>query len=582
MTVWPDGHVESESKSLSGPDTDSIDVVTGCAEAPRGPAKIWADFDIRGTIRASRQQRDEHISKKASMEMKEQHMKRSRIALGGLLVAALALTGCSGNTGAGDESPAILTLGVGAVGQFDPTGGVMSAAGEGFMVWQGVYDTLIVLEADGSFSPGLAESWEYDESLTELTLNLREGITFSDGEEFDAEAAKVNIDRYRSTPHANQVAAASISEVDAVDDTTLRISLSAPDPGLEFSLSSLLGVMVSPLALEDDEELANRPVGTGPYEMDVDRTAAQVEAVFTRRDIEHWNAERWEWDEIVLREMSDQSARVNALRAGEIDGTMVNAQAADEVEASGFNLETTPGDTVGLGLFDRDGVVQPALADVRVRQAINYAFDREEMLEAIQLGYGQPAGQLFPGIEPIGGTEYDYDVERARELMAEAGYADGFTLTGVDLGTGNPLYAIITDRLGAIGIDMQWQAVAPTEVITEMFSGKHPVLMSSWSTDALGGQATWMYLTGFLHPEGLWNIFSVEDPELMAMIEDVRVSTPEERDDIYAEIDGWVTTNAWFAPFYQTEFIYAHSDRVNVEMAEGNASPFLWSIKPAE
>lgn len=507
-------------------------------------------------------------------------MKRSMIALAALASAALALSACSADaSGSVDAERKVLTLGVAGGTSFDPTGS-MSGAGEGIMVWQGVYDTLITLEADGSLTPGLAEEWSYDDSRTTFTMRLRDGVTFSDGEVFDADAVKANLDRVLSTPSPNSVAFASISGVAAPDGSTVEITLSQPDPGLEINLANVLGVMVSPAAL-DNPDLANEPVGTGAYVMNLEETDPSTRLVFDRRDGDHWNADKWTYDEIVMKVMPDQTARINALRAGEIDATSVSAQAVAEVEGAGIDVLSTPGGTVGLGIFDRDGTVQPALAEPKVRQAINYAFDRDEMLKSIQLGYGRTTTQMFPGIEPDGGTEYDYDPEKAKKLLAEAGYPDGFSMTGVDIGTGSPLYAIITDRLAAIGIDMQWQPVAPTDAIAEMFSRKYPAFNSIWDGAGLGGEP-WPFVSGFFLPGGIWNVFNTEDPELTALIDQIRVTEGDERDAVYAKIDGWLSTNAWLAPFYQVDFLYGVAgDRVQTEMAVGNATPFLWSFRPA-
>lgn len=505
-------------------------------------------------------------------------MRRSLIAVAGVVAASMSLAACSPGTENIDSEPKVLTLGVAGVETFDPAG--MAGAGEGLTVWQGVYDTLLTYNEDGKLTPGLATGWSYDDKLTALTVDLRDGVKFSDGAILDAEAVKANFDHFINKKAANIALAGSISSVDIVDSDTVKLSLAKPDPGMEYSLAGPLGAMASPKAL-NNEDLTTTPVGTGAYEMDRQRSVPQSQIVFTRRDGEHWNAKAWAWDEIILKVMPDQSARINALRAGEIDASMVNAQSYDEVKSNGFEVFRTPGDIVGLGLFDRDGVVQPALANPKVRQAINYAFDRQAMLDSIQLGLGEVTDQIFPGIQPVNGTEYTYDPEKARNLLAEAGYADGFSMTGVDLGTGSPLYAIITDRLAAIGIEMRWQPVAPTGAIAEMFSGKYPTFNSVW-TGAGVGNNPWMFVTNTIAPKAVWNVFKNDPPELAALIDEARHATGEKRDHVYAKIDGWLSTNAWFAPFYRVDYLYAVSPEVTAKSAPGNATPFLWSFKPAK
>lgn len=496
---------------------------------------------------------------------------------GALAATALALTACSG--GGGDQpsdEPKTLTLGIVA-------GQNLIAAGEGLLVWQGIYDSLLRLESDGSITPGLAEEWEYSDDGTTLTLHLREGVTFSDGDDFDAEAAKASLEYNLAGGLANGAyTGLPISAVKAPDDSTLVLTLSAPDPSLEVNLATGFGAMIDPDVLQDPE-LKTKPIGgTGAYELDLKKTDPSTQYVLERRDDEYWDADRWTYDEIVLKVMPDQAARINALRAGEIDGTAVTAQAYDEVDGAGMSMISTPGGTLGFGLFDRDGVVQPALADVRVRQAIGYAFDREEMLASIQLGHGELSSQIFPNVTPVDGIEYDYDPEKAKKLLAEAGYADGFELTGVDLGTGNPLYAVITDRLAAIGISMTWVPVSPAEALTAMFSPKYPVLNTIWDGTGLGNEP-YTTATGFFSPQGLWNMFKNENPELSVLLDNLAHSEAgKEREAAYAELDGWVTTNAWLIPVYRQDFLYATSTDVTAESAAGNATPFLWSFQPAD
>ena len=129
----------------------------------------------------------------------------------------------------------------------------------------------------------------------------------------------------------------------------------------------------------------------------------------------------------------DPTSMLNALQAGEVDAAnLANNEALEQVESAGYTISSWEQSWYGLFLFDRAGTMNPALEDVSVRQAINYAFDAEGMLQAAGSGYGTQTGQIFPersvGFDSALDSRYDFDPEKARELLAEAGYEDGLTL----------------------------------------------------------------------------------------------------------------------------------------------------------
>src|SRR5919106_5217139 len=185
-----------------------------------------------------------------------------------LLVAAasLTLTGCGagGGSTSGDAQES-LTLGtLGEPTSWDPS---QAHVGHGLQPYQVAYDSLLLREPDGKLSPMLATKWQYNNDNTILTLDLRTDVTFSDGEKFDAAAAKANLDNFRKAngPQMGQLAA--VQEVKAVDADTIELDLSAADPSMEFYLSQAAGLMGSPKAL-GTEGVKTQPVGSGPYIMD--------------------------------------------------------------------------------------------------------------------------------------------------------------------------------------------------------------------------------------------------------------------------------------------------------------------------
>lgn len=498
---------------------------------------------------------------------------------------ALAITATSAAVLAGCAAPAAepqedltLTLAPAAdVATFAP-----QQAGDGHAVqWsQPVYDTLIHQLPDGSFEGMLAREWTYNDDQTVLTLELQTGVTFEDGTAFDGEAVKVNLEATRDGTGALSTQLAAIDDVEVVDDDTVELHLTAPDPSLIRGLSQPSGMIANP-AKVGTEELATEPDGTGPYVLDLERTVRGSEYVFVKKD-DYWNtAIELPYSTLIYKPMTDLTARVNALLAGQVDGAYIDTKTMDQVADSGATvIEYPAAGVVGLFLLDRAGTIQPALADVRVRQAINLALDRAAMLTQLRAGLGTVTEQIFnPQSEVFDAAlneTYPYDVEEARALMAEAGYADGFTVDIPEI-TAFPEGTIVAQALADIGITVNWAKVAPAELLNEMRSGKYPViLMQLQSTDP------WQAIQFFVSPTAPWNILGSEDAELTDLIDEAQFATGDEQLAVYGEINQWLVDEAWFAPFYFPSNIYATSSTVTVEAQYQQGVPSIYNFRPAE
>ncbi|WP_432484186.1 ABC transporter substrate-binding protein [Kineococcus esterisolvens] len=498
----------------------------------------------------------------------------------------LSLAACSGGAGEPDQAAAsgaegtapLLTLGA----FVEPTSFAPAAAQEGnaFPYYQAVYDTLIKRAPDGSLEPFLATEWEYDESRTRLTLTLRNDVTFSDGAPFDAEAAKANIEHFVSAggPQANQ--AALIESAEVVDATTLAINLSEPDPSLEFSLASALGLMASPDAL-GSEAIAGQPVGSGPYLLDDSIVGSQY--TFVRND-DYWG-EQLPYDSVQFMVLTDETARVNALRSGQIDAAVFNSPTtAAELESAGFEVQHAPLNWTGLVYFDRAGALNPALADSRVREAITVAIDKEGLLESTGAGLGEVTNQIFPEEalshldEYEGDERFTHDPQRARELLAEAGYADGLTLDMPISPVFPPaVYAGIEQDLADVGITMTRTEFGPGQFIPAILGGKHEV---TYMTLAMFND--WTTIQQYVAEDAPWNALGSTDPELSQLIDTFQnASSDEERTQIGQQLNQWLIDNNWFGVFSTAQSTYATDDTVDVELQAQQAVPSIYNYSPA-
>ncbi|HEU4808382.1 MAG TPA: ABC transporter substrate-binding protein, partial [Homoserinimonas sp.] len=494
---------------------------------------------------------------------------------------SMLFTGCASGEEPAEPESKTLTLAVSAENGFGfvrpdiSTQVHLSAA-----YWMPLYDTLLVRAPNLEIKPGIATEWSYNDDNTELTMKLREGVEFTDGTPLDAEAVKANLVAFRDGGGGESYFLAMLEEVEIIDPTTITLHLSVQEPNLLLNLTGTGGVLFSPADLASDDKAAV-PAGSGPYVQDTDRTT--VGSVYTYvRNPDYWNPEAYPFDELVLRPMVDVAARVNALKSGEVDGAAIPATSAAEVEASGLTLTTGVANWAGLHLVDREGALVPALADVRVRQAINMVFDRESIVEHVLNGYGTPNNQMF-SVEndaylPDESDRYPFDVDAAKELMAEAGYADGFSMTiPAIIGSHDAITPIVTQQLGLLGITTEVVPMQFGDFINEVFAQKYP--MFYLTHPALNARFD---IVAEVAPNALWNVFKTEDPELTALIETAKSGSLEEQHEANQKIGQFVLDNAWFAPWAQPNVVYAMNDSIEAVLSPSQVEPYLWDITPAE
>lgn len=480
------------------------------------------------------------------------------LVIGGTMLASLAAcTAPSDETG---TESAELTLGMGAIPpSLDPA---LLDLGQSTYVWGAIFDTLVYSDNEGQLQPNAAESWDYSDDARTLTFTLRDGMTFSNGDPVDSAAVKATLERTQATPGARAGDLVQVESIDAPDPLTVVLNLSSPAPALLTNLASGTGVIGHPATL-DTERTALDPVGSGAYVLDTEASVTGSTYVLERRD-DYWNVEAYPFETITVRVITDAQAQLNALQAGELDAGGLTADQVATVEAAG--LTTTFVEAMAVAsvlILDRNGDVQPALADVRVRQAINLAFDRAGYLQALLGGGGRVTNQFFNpylgGYDPELDEYYDFDVEAARDLMAEAGYADGFSVTMPSTFLSTTFEPSITQSLADIGITVEWEPVPPQEVASSLFTKKYPM---AFFIDGLSVPAR--ELDNNYGPNGFLNPFQYADPELTALMDEVATTTdPEAADDLYQQISAYTVENALGAPLVYFGTYWATIDSVD-------------------
>jgi peptide/nickel transport system substrate-binding protein len=435
------------------------------------------------------------------------------------------------------------------------------------------------LQVDGEVVPNAAEEFSYNEDKTVLTLKLREGMTFSDGEPVNAAAAKFSLDNFRDGGGVDSSRLKGVT-IDVVDDLTFTMTLPAPNPGIIAQLGGSAGQLVSPKTLDNPATVDTQPIGSGPYTLNTGETVVGSKFVFDRNP-DYWNPDDFPYDKIEFVVMPDETAQLNALASGQIDGAEINLASVQQAESSGSHVESFPNVWSGLYITDRSGAKIPALGDVRVRQAINMVFDRDAIVKAIWQGQGTPNSSIFgsttEGYDEELSNYYDYDVEAAKALMEEAGYADGFDITIPEVENYNQEYtAIVVQQLAELNIRATPVSIPRQESIPRIVAGEFPMFAYKLPVNPEVDQ-----VTNYVRPNGSFNPGRTEDPELNELLAQWAVADPEEAGPIYKDINRFLVENAWFAPFGNPDVTWAFNDTVTISGTIGTLPP-LYVFQPFE
>lgn len=352
----------------------------------------------------------------------------------------------------------------------DPTAGAAAAIDE--VVYANVFEGLARFDSTGAVQPALAKSWEISEDGLEYTFMLQENVMFHDGTGFDAEDVKFSLDRARAEDSVNAQKAlfADIASVDVVDAATVKVTLSQPNGSFIFNMAWGDAVMVAP---ESAENNATNPVGTGPFTF-VDWV--QGDHVEIARNPDYWGTPV-ALETAEFKFIADATAAFAAMMAEDVDA-FPNFPAPETLP----QLEADPRFTVIVGSTEGETILstnnlQPPFDNVKVREALAYAIDRQAIIDGAMFGYGTPIGTHFaphnPAYIDLTGMSA-YDPEKAKALLAEAGFAEGFETT---LKLPPPPYArrggeIIAAQLREVGINVEISNLEWAQWLEEVFRGK--------------------------------------------------------------------------------------------------------------
>jgi len=357
-------------------------------------------------------------------------------------------------------------------------------SGSGVPFLRPVYESLFEKGPKGEVQPLLATGYKVDG--LDVMITLREGVTFSNGEPFNAEAAAANISRGVKLGIIEGLK--TVESASAADEHTLKIKLKEVDPAIIDSLCYTGGMMIAPAAMADPA-LDRNPVGTGPYVYKKEESREGEVRVYVP------NPTYWDKDKIGLAryevwEIPDDTARLNALKTGQIDAGnwLANPQSAIIDRTPDLKLiRGTGGLNYHIIISDREGTVIPAFADINVRKAMAFAIDRTAFGKAVQFGLAvdsyQPYGEGHWAYDPALEGVYAYDVDKAREYMAKSKFPDGFSFDMPSI----PLYQSRLEALAGffkeIGITMNIVPQEPGTLARVSRTTNYPATNLVWQTN---------------------------------------------------------------------------------------------------
>jgi peptide/nickel transport system substrate-binding protein len=432
--------------------------------------------------------------------------------------------------------------------------------GESFKVTQNIFETLLNFgEQDTTINPGLAKEWTVSEDGLTYTFTLQEGVKFHDGTDFNAEAVVKNVKRWQAGNAEDYYYFSSmfgdiITDVKADGDNTVVFTLDRPQaPFLKNLAMSPFGI-ASPTAFEKDgANFGQNPVGTGPFKF-VEWRA--TESITIEKFADYWQEGLPKLDKVIFKVYADNTARLNALVSGEIDlADGINPSDRGSIEGnSALQLIERPSMNIGyLGLTNTRAPFDNKL----VRQAVNYAIDKQAIVDAFFEGGAEVAANPMPpsisgyneSVDP-----YPYDPEKAKALLAEAGY-DGKEIELWAMPVARPympdaakVAEVIKQNLEAVGIPAKIVSYEWAVYLDKAKNGEADAFMLGWTGDN-GDADNFLYTLLSKETIGSNNYAYYSSDEVSALLKEAQSETDEaKRNELYKEAQVKIHEDAPWVP----------------------------------
>lgn len=455
---------------------------------------------------------------------------------------------------------------------FDP---VKSISGGDIQFGRLIFGTLIQQNEKGEPQPGHVASWETPDEKT-LVLKLRPGITFHDGTPFDAKAVKAGLDRNREKGSPFEASLNAISKIEATDAETVTLTTSRPAAGtLLATLSGREGLIPAASNLDKPATLTSKPIGAGPFTLEQFRPG---DVLKLKAYEGYYDKDHYPYAGIDMVNLVDNVAIRNAVLSGDLDFGFVDKEGLKALESNpSTGAQVNPSDAafyVNLNMSLKD----PPFNDLRVRQALNHAFDRESVAKSIFGEGSQPKWQIFPpgapGHDPELDGFYEYDPAKAKQLLKDAGWGDGFKMTMMAFGQGPSARSaeVLKANLADVGVDVS--IVTGSNMTQDYHIDKKTDAGQNWWLPRTDPTMTFLTLYG---PVGILNTSGYENKELNALVETAQGETdPAKVDEALKKASRIVVEEALEVGVAYTPSLWGYNARIGFKDGElpavGNAN----------
>ncbi|WP_251551989.1 ABC transporter substrate-binding protein [Neobacillus muris] len=520
--------------------------------------------------------------------MKKKSFKMLLIAL---LAISMFLAGCSGKSSetsgekdsGSDSGSKKDTLVYGRGGDSTSLDPITTTEGEAFKVTENIFETLVSYgDQDTTIHPGLAEKWDVSEDGLTYTFHLRQGVKFHDGTDFNAAAVVFNFERWMNGdeekfPYYTMFGGYKndeghvISEVKAVDEYTVQFVLKRPQaPFLKNLAMSPFGI-ASPAAVEKyGDDFRSNPVGTGPFKF---VEWKQNDTITLEKNADYWQEGLPKLNKVIFRVIPENTARLNALVNGEIDIMDGLNNSDEDTVLANDQLQVIERPSMNVGYIGMTTTRKP-FDNKLVRQAMNYAIDKKAIIDAFYGGKAEPAvNPMPPSIEGYNDAikDYPYDLEKAKELLKEAGYEKGFEIDLWAMPVARPympeaqkVAEVIQDSLSKIGVKAKIQSVEWATYLDKAAKGEFDMFMLGWTGDN-GDPDNFLYTLLDKDSIGSNNYSYYSNDELHDILIEAQTETEQaKRNELYKKAQEIIKEDApWVPLVHSTPLLAASKDVAN-------------------
>jgi len=394
-------------------------------------------------------------------------------------------------------------------------------------------ERLVKMTPEGRILPCLAESWEISEDMRKWTFHLKKGAEFFDGEPFTAQAVKANLEQILDPECAvpARFLISRVIKIEVLDDYTIRLTTDKPFRPLLAGLTYPQLAIYSPEAIKDCE--LRTLAGTGPFQL-IKAEAKSPWTITLAKNRNYWGGPP-ALDKIVFHEVLEDATLEMMLRAGEIQvATDVPPQRAGDLYATSgvYVIDTTSIKSIYIGM---NNLIEP-FDNKLVRQAINHCVDKEQIVERIMFDYAPISHAPLSPVFGYDVGDYEYDPERARELLKVAGYPDGFetTLLFVDVSPYREIARLVQDNLQCCGVEVTLKAVPWPYLYERLIEGEYEMALGSWTPWIMDADYALfpVFHSSQIPPEGS-NYSRYRSSLVDELLDEARTRFPDEERELY-------------------------------------------------